>query len=276
MNKLTRPAGTYAIAIPDHADASVLIGRPEGTSPLFYMSYNGQEICRRYVKEEDITKWEDLTAYALCVFVDPLFRIPTFMELRDGKTIFIELDATSPIATPDRRIPLRIKYKEYDWSYISLPECILDTLWLRHDLTEFVKKHMNESASFYLKCIHDFIYEDEKVELRWNPIYDTEATLEMWIAGIKRLRTPVIPRELENQLAAEETAKGYIDRNNHRDADWIDDITDVEFEEEDLSTQFINACQKGMSGPGELTEIRINTKTKEISATVHYEHKIFL
>lgn len=53
-------------------------------------------------------------------------------------------------------------------------------------------------------------------------------------------------------------------------------ITDAEFEPEDLTMQFIRACQNEFGTNGEITTITVNTKTKEITVTAQIEHKLYL
>lgn len=153
--------------------------------------------------------------------------------------------------------------------YRCVDEVLDDPANLKADIEEYLRTAPHLVAPFREKMGHDFIYRDEKIECRWSlKEFSDGMNLTIYKTGKLFRVMSGSGSILNSQLELEVSVKKAIDSEEV--------ITDAEFEPEDLTTQFIRACQKEFGTNGEITTIIVNTKTKEITVTAQIEHKLYL
>lgn len=126
-------------------------------------------------------------------------------------------------------------------------------------------------APFINKMQHDFIYRDEKIECRWNT-----GLMSADVSVFRGTEGPLSFTASLDEFSSQQSLELWVIERIIAWEQKVDDLTDAEFEPEDLTTQFIRACQNEFGTNGEITTITVNTKTKEITVTAQIEHKLYL
>lgn len=117
-------------------------------------------------------------------------------------------------------------------------------------------------TGIYARWMHDFIYQDEKVECRWAPNGGEDRAWLMVNVFEYAWGMMVDYDLLGDQMKLEAFIKKELDERRGKS--------------EDLTSKFIRACQSELGGEAKITTITVDTKTKEITVSYTDTHKLFL